>query len=138
MTSTHVTDENWGERRLEARRRRQRGIHIALVVAGVAFGIFAPRFVPAGPAAAETRLLLSLGYMAVIAFGAAMLWRFADELERRRTRNAFAATGVVTFFAGVAVPLAVPVFGIAYPLMTLWVLGLAAWGVTYLVQWLRG
>ncbi|MBO9623430.1 MAG: hypothetical protein J7500_12035 [Sphingomonas sp.] len=138
MTSTRMTDENWGERRAATRRRRQRTVHIALVAAAIAFGVFAPRFVPPGPGAAQTKLILALGYMVVIAFGAGMLWRLSDELEQRRTRNAFAATGVVTFFAGVAVPLAVPVLGIAYPLMTVWVLGLAAWGIAYLVQWLRG
>jgi len=138
MTSMRVTDENWGERRLEARRRRQQAIHVALVAAGIAFGFFAPRFVPAGPGAAEAKLMLALGYMGMIAFGAGMLWRLSDELERRRTLNAFAATGVTTFFAGVAVPLAAPVLGIAYPLMTVWVLGLAAWGIAYLVQCLRG
>lgn len=138
MTSTRMTDENWGERRAAARRRRQQVIHVALVAAAIAFGIFAPRFVSPGPGAAQTKLVLALGYMAVIAFGAGMLWRLSDELERCRTLNAFAATGVVTFFAGVAVPLAAPVIGIAYPLMAVWVLGLAAWGVAYLVQWLRG
>lgn len=138
MTSTGMTEGNWGERRLVARARRKGAIRGAMVAAAIAFGIFAPRLVPAGPHAAEVKLILSLAYMVVIAIGAAILWRQTDEVERRIAVNALAAMGFVTLFAGIAVPLAVPVFGIAYPLMTVWLLGLTALGAVWLVQRLRG
>lgn len=138
MTSTGMTDGNWGERRLNARARRKRAIRGGMIAAAVAFGLFAPKLVPAGPHAAEVKLILSLAYMAVIAVGAAILWRQTDEVERRIVVNAFAAMGFVTLFAGIAVPLAVPVLGLAYPLMTLWAIGLIAFGASYLMQRLRG
>lgn len=138
MTRTGMTDGNWGERRLSARARRKRAIRGVMIAAAVAFGIFAPQLIPAGPHAAGVKLVLSLAYMAVIAIGAGLLWRQTDEVERRIAINAFAAMGFVTLFAGIAVPLAVPVLGIAYPLMTLWVIGLIAFGASYLTQRLRG
>lgn len=138
MTSTGMTDGNWGERRLRERGRRKGAIRGAMVAAAIAFGVFAPRLVPAGPHAAEVKLALSLAYMAVIAVGAFILWRQTDEVERRIVVNAFAAMGFVTLFAGIAVPLAVPVLGLAWPLMTLWGIGLTAFGASYLVQRLRG
>lgn len=138
MTSTGMAEENWGERRSLARGRRKGAIRGALVAAAIAFGVFAPKMVPAGPHAAEVKLILSLAYMAVIAVGTGILWRQADEVERRMAVNAFAAMGFVTLFAGIAVPLAVPVLGIAYPLMTLWGIGLVALGAAWLVQRLRG
>lgn len=138
MTSTGMAEENWGERRSLARGRRKGAIRGALVAAAIAFGVFARKMVPAGPHAAEVKLILSLAYMAVIAVGTGILWRQADEVERRMAVNAFAAMGFVTLFAGIAVPLAVPVLGIAYPLMTLWGIGLVALGAAWLVQRLRG
>lgn len=138
MTSTDVSEGNWGERRLVARSRRRSTIRGALVAAAIAFGVFAPKLVPAGPQAAEVKLILSLAYMVVIAIGTAVLWRQADEVERRIAVNSFAAMGVVTLFSGLIVMLAVPVFGIAHPLTTVWVAGLSALGIAYLVQRLRG
>lgn len=138
MTSTGMTEGNWGEQRLAARKRRKGTIRGALLAAAIAFGIFAPKLVPAGPHAAEVKLILSLAYMAVIATGTGILWRQADEVERRIAVNSFAAMGFVTLFCGIAVPLAVPVLGIPYPLMTVWVIGLVALGGAWLVQRLRG
>lgn len=137
MTSTGMSEDNWGERRLIARKRRKGAIRGALLAAAVAFGIFAPKLVPAGPNAAQVKLILSLAYMAVIAIGTGILWRQTDEVERRIAINSFAAMGFVTLFCGIAVPLAVPVLGIAYPLMTVWMIGLVTLGATWLAQRLR-
>lgn len=138
MTSTGMSEDNWGEQRLVARKRRKGAIRGALLAAAIAFGIFAPGLVPEGPRAAEVKLILSLAYMALIAAGSGILWLQADEIERRITVNAFAAMGFVTLFCGIAIPLAVPVLGIAYPLMTVWGIGLAALAASYLAQRLRG
>ena len=137
MTGTGMAEGNWGERRLLARGRRKGAIRGMLAAAAIGFGVFAPKLVPAGPHAAEVKLLLSLAYMALIAVGTGILWRQADEVERRIAVNSFAAMGVVTLFCGIAVPLATPVFGIAYPLMTMWGIGLVALSGAWLLQRLR-
>lgn len=137
MTGMEMTEDNWGERSLAARKRRRAGIRGAMVLAGVAFGVFSPRFVPAGPGGDVAKLWLSLVYMAVIAAGAWLLWRRTDEIERRMAVNSFAAMGFTSLFATMIVMLAAPVFGIRNPTMTIYAICLAVGGITHLLQRLR-
>jgi hypothetical protein len=137
MTSLQMHEGNWGEKKLADRKRRRALIRGAMIAAAVAFGVFAPKLVPAGAAGDPFKLGLSLVYMVVIAAGAALLWRLTDEVERRIAVNSFAAMGFASMFLTIGVMVAVPVLHIVYPAMTIFMLCLAVGGLTYLVQRLR-
>ncbi|WP_448664852.1 hypothetical protein ACG3SL_09320 [Sphingomonas sp. CJ20] len=133
-----MTDSNWGERRLSARDRRRRTIRVAMIVAAIAFGVFAPKLVAPGPDAALVKFLLSLVYAGVIFVGGLVLWRQTDEVERQRAIHAAAAMGFTSLFATVLVMLAAPVFGLHNPAMIIFWISLAAGAVTWVVQRVRG
>ena len=123
--------------------QRRNGSHMlssmrgAMWAAAIAFGIFAPRLVPSGAAAAETKFLMVLVYTAVIALGSWLLWRRDDELVRRRAVNTFAAMGLTSFFLTIIVMTAVPVFNLHNPAMFVWTASLIVGGLAYLTQRLR-
>jgi hypothetical protein len=129
--------DNWGEQRLAARGRRRGAIRAAMIVAAIAFGIFAPRLVPAGPAAQTVKLALVLAYSMAIAIGGGLAWCQTDEIERRIAINSFAAMGFASLFMTLVVILVAPILGIANPALTIWGICLAAGGLTYLFQRLR-
>ncbi|TPG22390.1 hypothetical protein EAH87_00790 [Sphingomonas koreensis] len=119
-----MTEGNWGEQRVTARRRQR---WVAGGVMAVAAGFFI-WLVPddASPASDTTRLLSAAAFLAFVLLGAFMAWRWSDEIERRRLISTVAVIGFASFLLTPLAGMLAPVVPIANPILVAWTVSLAA------------